>query len=201
MPHHAPRSTLHVSPPSEILPGVIRWSAYSPLHKVELASHAVWDGARCLLFDPIPLPEGAEPLERRPQQIVLTNENHPRAAAWWSEHYGIDVWAAPDANLDLPQVRRWGAGDDGFEGWSRIALPGGAGGETAFHLASQSLVVFGDAVVNLAGRGLEILPDRYCQDPLQLRASLRHLPPFQRAVFAHGEPILQEAAARIAALL
>ena len=64
-------------------------------------------------------------------------------------------------------------------------------------------MVFGDAVVNLAGRGLEILPDRYCTDPARLRQSLREMlqRPFERALFAHGIPLERSASAQIAALL
>jgi hypothetical protein len=64
-------------------------------------------------------------------------------------------------------------------------------------------MVFGDAVVNLDGRGLELLPDKYCTDPAQLRNSLRSLREisFENALFAHGTPLIGSAAARIAGLL
>jgi hypothetical protein len=57
--------------------------------------------------------------------------------------------------------------------------------------------------VNLVERGLELLPDRYCTDPRRLRESLSRLTqvPFQRAVFAHGEPILKDASQHLRALL
>jgi len=63
------------------------------------------------------------------------------------------------------------------------------------------LMVFGDAVVNLPGRGLELLPDKYCQNPAQLRVSLKSLPRFGRAIMSHGEPLMDRASEHIQALL
>jgi glyoxylase-like metal-dependent hydrolase (beta-lactamase superfamily II) len=185
----------------EVLPGVFRWEAFSPDHRVELTSHEVRDGLRGILFDPIPLPDGAIASYRVPDAMVLTNENHDRDAKAWRTRWNLEVWAAPEAGLTLPEVRRWNSAIPPFSGWELIPLPGAPGGETAFHLPARSLVVFGDAVVNLPGRSLEILPDKYCRDPARLRESLRRLPAFEHALFAHGEPLLGGADVRIAALL
>jgi glyoxylase-like metal-dependent hydrolase (beta-lactamase superfamily II) len=189
---------------SEILPGVFRWAAFSPHHKVELASHAVWDGRTLLVFDPIPL--AAEvfdwfPVPHAPDAIVLTNENHERDARHWRELFPLAVWAAPEAQCALAGVRWLAEGPAPFPGWEVFFLPGGAGGETAWLCSGLSLMVFGDAVVNLPERGLELLPAKYCRDPAELRRSLANLPPFERAVFAHGQPLVSAASERIAALL
>lgn len=197
-------SPTHPSSPdggsAEILPGVFRWSEYSPAHKVELASHAVWDGRRLVVFDPIPLPRGLELPGSGGDLILLTNENHLRAASTWSDELHLPVWCAPDAGVTHPGVRRWGPEGDPTPDWIRFPLPGGPGGETAFFDPTRSLMIFGDAVVNLAGRGLEILPDKYCTDPVRLRRSLQTLPCFAHAVFAHGDPRIGGAGEAIAAL-
>ena len=196
----------HASLISEILPGVHRWSAFSPEHKVELTSHSVWDGRSLLVFDPIPLTaefsDGCS-TPWAPDAVVLTNENHERDAVRWRERYPLAIWAAPEALLSLSGIRRWDPTRPPFAGWEIVPLPSGAGGETAWFHAVKSLVVFGDAVVNLPGRGLEVLPVRYCRDQPMLRASLGTLVqrPFENAVFAHGDPLLGEASARIAAML
>ena len=188
----------------EILPGVHRWAAFSPEHKVELAAHSVWDGHTLLVFDPIPL--AAEvfdwfPTPQAPDAVVLTNGNHERDTAYWREVFPLAVWAAPETQPLLDGVRRWDVATPPFPGWRIIPLPGGASGESAWFCPAKSLVVFGDAVVNLPGRGLELLPAKYSQNSAQLRESLRGLPEFTHAVFAHGEPLLGGASMRIAALL
>lgn len=191
---------------SEILPGVHRWSAFSLEHKVELTSHSVWDGRSLLVFDPIPFTAEVSdgfPTHWAPDAVVLTNENHERDAVRWRESCRLAIWAAPEVQLSLSGVRRWDPTRPPFAGWEIVPLPGGAGGETAWFHAEKSMVVFGDAVVNLPGRGLEVLPAKYCRDQPMLRAALRNLVqrPFENAVFAHGEPLLGAASARIAAML
>jgi glyoxylase-like metal-dependent hydrolase (beta-lactamase superfamily II) len=190
----------------EISPGIFRWAAFSPFHRVELTSHAVLADGGLLMFDPIPLTE--EPQARLhvfagPRALVLTNGNHLRASQAWNARLGARVWSqTPDlfpADLD---IGHWSlVNPPPFAGWVAHPLPGGAPGETAFLNAGLSLAVFGDAVVNLPGRTLELLPDQYCTDPRQLRRSLKGLPPFERALFAHGQPLHTGASDRIAALL
>lgn len=70
-------------------------------------------------------------------------------------------------------------------------------------LDSSGLVVFGDAVVNLEGRGLELLPAKYCTDPARLQKSLEALSRegFERALFAHGDSIGVRACERIGGLV
>ncbi len=195
---HDPLPT--ADPPAEIETGVWRWAAFSPFHRVELAAHAVLHAGELVLFDPLPL---AGPVRQRLRElapagrILLTNGNHRRAAADWGRELGLPVWAPAPA---LFPGDPFGSGALPA-GWAAIPLPGGAPGETAFHHRERSLVVFGDAVVHLPERGLELLPDKYCTDPRQLRASLAGLPAFERALFAHGQPIGAGAGARIAALL
>lgn len=190
----------------EISPGIFRWAAFSPFHRVELTSHSVLADGGLLVFDPIPL--ASEPQSRLNAfaglpAIVLTNGNHFRASQAWSARLGARVWSqTPDlfpADLDIVH---WSLIHSlPFGGWIALPLPGGAPGETAFLNAGLALAVFGDAVVNLPGRSLELLPDQYCTDPRQLRLSLKGLPPFERAIFAHGQPLHAGASDRIAALL
>jgi hypothetical protein len=87
-----------------------------------------------------------------------------------------------------------------FPEWRAFPLAGGGPGETAFFLADRSLMVFGDAVINLPGRNLELLPPKYCSNADSLRASVLQLTashPFEHAVFAHGSALIGNAAQRI----
>lgn len=183
----------------------LRWSVFSPAHKVELMSHAVKgaDG-QYLVFDPIPLGESGWsrwPLAGRVATIVLTNGNHERAAAVWRSRLGCPVIGPAGVAWEMEGILTAPAELPG--GWRAVPLPGGAPGETAWRLDSSGLVVFGDAVVNLAGRGLELLPAKYCTDPAELRKSLESLTRegFERALFAHGDPIGERACQRIRGLV
>jgi len=187
----------------EVLPGIRRWSAFSPAHRVELSSTAVCTASGWWIFDPIPVvnPEGLWNEPGSVAGIILTNENHERDAAAWASRCHAHLWAAPEARLALPAVSRWLPAVPTLQEWYLIPLPGGPPGETAFFLPDRSLLILGDAVVNLPGRELEVLPDKYCQDPRQLRESLRHLPPAEQALFAHGTPLIGQASARLTALV
>lgn len=186
---------------TQIAPGIVRWAAFSPFHRVELTSQAVFTNTGLMIFDPIPLKESERFRSRwgaGRASLVLTNGNHERAAAEWHRDWGIP----PESripSLFSPElaVAAWTDRD----GWRAMPLPGGAPGETVFLHEGLSLTVFGDAVVNLQERGLELLPDKYCTDPVALKTSLAGLPMFERAVFAHGQPLLSGASAKIAALL
>jgi glyoxylase-like metal-dependent hydrolase (beta-lactamase superfamily II) len=186
-------------------PSIWRWWGFSPDHKVELMSHAVrGPGGAWVVFDPIPMdpdPLRAWGAGRRVEAILLTNGNHERAAAAWRPVWDCPVLGPAGVSWEMEGIRS----DQEVlpEGWQPFRLEGGAPGETAWWLPSKALMVFGDAVVNLSGRGLELLPDKYCQDPRRLRESLRSLVsiPFESALFAHGDPIPQHASVHIGELL
>ncbi len=187
-------------------PGVVRWWGYSPRHKVDLMSCAVEGTHGWVVFDPIGWPGVlGEPFGKgiRPVAIVLTNENHGRDSEAWRAWAGCPVWAATDVDPGVKVDRRWPTDGTGPMGWERLDLAGGAPGESAWGLAKRNLVVVGDAVVNLAGRGLELLPDKYCTDPKRLRESLGVVVAggWERMLMAHGEPLGSGAARRVRGLL
>lgn len=186
----------------EVLPGVLEASAFSPAHKVDLTMHAVRTRSGWVVVDPTGDP-GSWPAEA-PAAVVLTGGNHVRDAARWGARWRCPVHAPGPALAELPGAVGFPPAGTGWsDGWEAVPLDGGGPGETAFRIPSLDLVVFGDAVVNLAGRGLELLPDKYCADPAALRRALRALlsRPFGRAVLAHGDAVLASASDRIAALL
>lgn len=190
-----------------IAPGIYRWSAYSPEHRVELTSHSVFHAGVMLVFDPIPV--SAEvldwfPTPVAPSGIVLTSGNHLRAAREWQERFACPIWGPADLRGDLRDIRSLCVDVWPWADWQVQPLPGGGPGETAFHLPARRLVVFGDAVVNLPGRALELLPEKYCSSAVQLRHALGEFTKrveLETALFAHGEPILQAAGSLIRALL
>jgi glyoxylase-like metal-dependent hydrolase (beta-lactamase superfamily II) len=64
-------------------------------------------------------------------------------------------------------------------------------------------VIFGDALINLEPEGLRLLPEKYREDKKQSLRSLASLGELKPEVllFAHGQPIIQEAASRLIASL
>ena len=190
-----------------IAPGIYRWSAYSPEHRVELTSHSVYHAGVMLVFDPIPVsPEVLDwfPTPVAPSAIVLTNGNHPRSAREWQERFACPVWGPRGATVDTVAVRPLDRDKWPWSDWQIHPLTGGGPGETAFYLPPRKLAVFGDAVVNLPGRPLELLPDKYCTSARTLRESLAQLidrAEIETALFAHGNPILQSAGELIQCLL
>lgn len=191
---------------ARIAPGVFHWNAYSPHHKVDLTSHAVVQGFECLLFDPIPV--SAEVIDWfppvPPTAIVLTSGNHERASLEWQQRFQVPIIVPPDSGLDLPGHRALRHAEPLVPGCVPFPLPGGAPGETAYWFEEKSLMLFGDALVHLPSRGLELLPDKYCTNPAALRTAVQGLVrriAFENAVFAHGNPLLGNACAAIAAVV
>ena len=189
----------------ELLPGVFTWSAYSPQHKVELRSHAVLNQGVLTCFDPIPLSLPARDALlalASTTTLVLTNGNHERDSLDWQKRHQISLWASAESGLDLNDLRVLPA-QGAWQGWKVESLEGGGPGEIAFRLEDRRLVVAGDAIINLPGRALELLPDKYCSDPAVLRKSLRLwvADPFDTLLLAHGDWLPELASARVEALL
>jgi glyoxylase-like metal-dependent hydrolase (beta-lactamase superfamily II) len=178
-----------------ITPGVWTWHAYDADVRTELFSTAVMAETGLVLIDPIRLYEaGMEELamHKPVAAIVLTNENHTRAAVWFRGRFGAPIFSHPEAVSSLTVAV------DGMLGQKRLLagnlrvleIPGAAPGEVALLHPGGSLH-FGDAVVNLESTGLAPLPDKYCVDSMLLRESLRSLPleGIEVVTFAHGPAI------------
>jgi glyoxylase-like metal-dependent hydrolase (beta-lactamase superfamily II) len=162
--------------------------------------------AGIVLIDPIRLHEpGVEELalHKPVAAIVLTNENHSRAALWFRGRFGSPIFSHPEA------VGSLNVAVDGMLGEARnvagnlrvLEIPGAALGEIALLHPGGSLH-FGDAVVNLESTGLAPLPDKYCTDPKRLRESLLRLPleGVEVVTFAHGFALTQGGGAMVRAL-
>ena len=189
-----------------ITPGVWTWHAYDENVRTELFGTAVMADAGLVLIDPIRLHEpGVEELalHKPVAAIVLTNENHSRAALWFRGRFGTPIFAHPESVGSLTVAV------DGMLGEARnvagnlrvLEIPGAALGEIAL-LHPRGSLHFGDAVVNLESTGLAPLPDKYCTDPKRLRESLQRLPVegVEVVTFAHGFALSQGGGAMVRAL-
>ncbi len=184
------------------------WQAYDPAVKSDLFSSAAKWGDRLFLIDPIPLAAAALAELKRCGSVagvLVTNSNHPRAAAAFARRFDATVFAAE------PVMREFGdgktqsiAGGEIVPGLVAIPIEGAASGEMAFHFADNAgTLVIGDALINFEPYGFTLLPAKYCSNQKQMRGSLRQLLdwPFERLLFAHGLPILSSARARLESLL
>ena len=187
-----------------VRPGLAFWQAYDPAVKTELCCCA-FDTPEGLVFcDPVPLESAAldELVDGRvPHAIVLTNANHERNAVPLARRFGIEIWAHCGARGHAPATRWFEDGERLFGLAEAVALEGFAPGETALWLGG--VLIVGDALINSAPYGFSILPDKYCANAKAGRESLKKLLRFPAEVltFAHGLPIVSQAAERLAGLL
>jgi glyoxylase-like metal-dependent hydrolase (beta-lactamase superfamily II) len=185
------------------------WQAYDPAVKSDLFSTAIQTKAGLFLIDPIPLVSSClEELTGRPgvAGVLVTNLNHPRAAAAFARQFNAPIFAAASV-VDEFEAGAATTIADGAKiglGVSAITITGAAPGETTFHFEDEGgTMVLGDTLINFEPLGFTLLPAKYCSDQKAMRRSLRRLLdwPFERLLFAHGMPILASARKRLETLL
>ena len=185
------------------------WQMYDPTVKSDLFSTAIKTDARLFLIDPIPLTtpcleEMAVPIGAT--SVLVTNLNHPRAAAAFARQFEAPIFAAASVvgEFSAANATTIADGEKIGSGGSAITIDGAATGETAFHFADDGgTMVIGDALINVEPYGFTLLPAKYCSDQKAMRRSLRRLLewPFERLLFAHGTPILAAAREQLETLL
>ena len=187
-----------------VRPGLFHWHGYEPAVKCDCSSTAIVTPAGLIFIDPIPLAEEAlkdlvvESFSA-PAAVVLTSGNHQRESLLLAKRFGIPVFAPFDAGDDIIADQRFRSGDP-VAGMESIALAGFGPGETAF--LHSGVLILGDALINLEPEGLRLLPEKYREkkkQSLKSFAALKDIKP-QVLLFAHGNPIPQDAARRLSAL-
>jgi hypothetical protein len=187
---------------------LFHWSVYDPACKCEVGSIAVKVASGLVVVDPVPLAEEAwaeltagSPL----RAVLLTSGNHVRDAEMLRKKHAVPIVTAIGAHKAVaplvPDVTL--LENELLYGVSAIPVPGAGPGETAFFF-SEGVLALGDAVINLGGeKGLELLPDKYCEDPRENRRSLARLLglKFHTLTFAHGLPVTQRAHEKLRALV
>jgi len=162
-----------------IADGLLFWEAYEPAVKADLCSCAVRTERGMVVIDPILLAEEAMVKFRGSAQlaaIVVTNENHARAAHAWSDEFRVPVLAHPAAVSAL-DIQVDGTLEDGALVCGElqvVSLPGAAAGEIAL-VSPRGSAHVGDALIHLDPYGFSVLPEKYCDDAKSLRDSLRKL--------------------------
>ena len=190
-------------------PGLRIWQAYDSQSRVELFSSALETEAGTYLVDPIPLTaEGMTALiaERKPAGVVVTNINHPRAAAEFATTFLVPIYAHQHIQGKAAFIDAIYLEDGGVlaPGLTAVAIEGGPEGEIALHYgpAGGTLIV-GDALINFEPHGFQLLPSKYCRNCKLMHRSLEKLLDysFERILFAHGTPILSGGRVRVEQLL
>jgi len=184
------------------------WAAYDPAIKCEIGCTALKLPSGWVVIDPVPLVETAwkDLLALAPlRAILLTNGNHVRDTLALRVQHHVPVVTAADTRRDITELRPDVTllPNELLYGITAIAIPGATPGETAFY-SKTGVMILGDAVINTSPEaGLEFLPDKYCVDAEQNRASLRKLLEFNfhTLTFAHGAPVTAHAKEKLNALL
>jgi glyoxylase-like metal-dependent hydrolase (beta-lactamase superfamily II) len=184
------------------------WEAFDPESKTDLWSSAFALGGATYLIDPIDLePQACARMlgNREVAGIFLTNANHERAAAAFSNRYCAPIFARRDAAPPRwPRFQDLDAVPPPDPAIRFILIEGAAAGEAAIFLpGSPGTLIVGDALINFEPHDFSLLPPKYCRDPRQMRKSLGQLLAldFDRMLFAHGSPILSGAKPRLERLL
>jgi glyoxylase-like metal-dependent hydrolase (beta-lactamase superfamily II) len=184
------------------------WSVYEPAVKCEIGCAALKLQSGWVVIDPVPLADAAwqELLALAPlRAILLTNGNHVRDTVALRDKHQVPVVTAADTRHDITELKADITLLPGelLYGITAIAIPGATPGETAFY-SKTGVIILGDAIINLSTEsGLEFLPDKYCSDAEQNRASLRKLLDydFHTLMLAHGTPVTTRANEKLRALL
>lgn len=188
--------------------GISLWRCYDPSVKADLFSTALETASGSYLIDPIPLaPEAVASLagQTKIAGIIVTNENHERAAAQFSERFAVPIYlsAALVTATQLPSAAS--VQDKGLPATlTAVEIEGGPVGEIAIYFSGgEGTMVVGDALINFEPYGFALLPAKYCSNFKVMRRSLSKLLDysFDRMLFAHGLPILAHARERLEQLL
>src|SRR3954452_18491752 len=189
--------------------GLSAWQAYTPTVKADLCSSALATPTGLFLVDPIPLKTdalGQMIAHHEVAGIVITNENHERAAIQYARKFDVPIFidvAVREAD-SWPGRKPLSTAELACPGLAAISLPGGPAGETALvYSEDRGTLIIGDALINFEPHGFSLLPAKYCDDHRQMRRSLEQLLRyrFERILFAHGTPIVANAHSRLEQLL
>ena len=181
-----------------VAPGLRRWTAWHEEWKQEVASLAVETSDGLVLIDPLDPPVEL----RSPEHVLVTVFWHGRSTRDLDARH---VWAT--SRSTQPLRNRHVAVTDAFRAGDE--LPGGIqafqtarASEVVYWLPEQRAVVVGDV---LLGSPLRLCPERWLGKATHddLRESLRPLLglPVERVLVSHGEPVLSDGHASLAAVL
>ena len=158
-----------------------------------------------VLIDPVRVDE--QELDRLGDvtAILITNGKHMRSAPHYRDLTGAAIWAPVHADFTDEQVdETFTEGNELPGGLKVIEIIGPARAEHAFYLKrAGGVIIIGDALLNLEGGGLSILPEKYNPDPGKTKQSCKKILDydFDVMLFGHGEPIRSGAKEKLRTVL
>ena len=178
---------------TEVLPGVLHWTAMHPKIRMDVSSYFVTGSAT--LIDPMHPDDG----EVSPERIVLTTRHHLRD----SESFGVPI-LCHESGLhefeDGPEVQGFAWGDQLAPDVTALEMDAISPDDTALLIdVGDGVLAIGDAVMHYTGE-VHFVPDRYMvdegDDPEPVKAAIKQAverlldQPFDSVLFAHGSPIV-----------
>jgi glyoxylase-like metal-dependent hydrolase (beta-lactamase superfamily II) len=205
-PRTAARAVIRVAP------GLYRWRvADDRIGGAESVGHAVVEGGKVVLVDPIPIAE--ERLRRlgTVEAIVLTAACHQRSAWRFRRALGVPVFGprgpgvSPTAGdfLEEPD-RRYDHGDRLPGGLVAVHAPGPTEAMFALWHPRKAALFLADLLTRQGGSAPRFVPDEYQDEPRRSRDTVRRLHARLRPrllLFEHGAPVTRGARAALAAAL
>jgi len=188
-----------------LCPDILIWQTYDSAVKADLFSTAIVSSTGVFIIDPVPLTESAFSRLANVGQaaaVIVTNSNHHRASAQFSERFSVPVFAHVKSFPQQKPLRFSEIADSDAvsDDLSVIAIDGAVDGEIAIHYrAGNGTLIVGDALINFEPCGFTFLPRMYCAKEKEMKQSLRKLLDLsaERILFAHGLPIMSKASARL----
>jgi glyoxylase-like metal-dependent hydrolase (beta-lactamase superfamily II) len=205
----------------EIATGLWRWTAFHEEWKEDVGCVYLETRAGVVLIDPLVPAHAAErdrfwsaldrDVERSggPVHVLVTVFWHTRSADQIVERYGARVWASSRARAAV--ARRAGTVSDAFRPGDELpggveALASGRSTEVVYWLPEQRTLVPGDVLLGSEQGSLRLCPESWLPSGTghrELQAALRPTLdlPIRRVLVSHGEPVLANGRAAVAAAL
>ena len=203
----------------EIAPELWHWTGYHEEWKQNVGCVYVETTDGVVLVDPLVPPEDTDrfwaALDRDVERtggtvhVLVTVFWHARSTAAMVDRYAARVWAPRRGRPAIE--RRAGTVTDPFGPDDQLpgglqAFPTARAAEVVYWLPEHRALVPGDVLLGDEGGGLRLCPRSWLPekvDQAKLAASLRPLLdlPVERVLVSHGEPVLENAHAALAAAL
>ena len=179
---------------TRVMSGLLHWSVQDDRIQFRSDAHAVREGERCVLIDPLPLEEQALAELGGVEAICLTGSCHQRAAWRYRKQLGAKVHAPEGAEglEEIPDVW-YRAGERLPGGLLAVHAPGPTEVHYAFLMERNGGVLFcADILVNREGE-LEFVPDKYMDEPQKTRHTARNFLDLRFSIlcFDHGAPMTE----------